>query len=160
MSGSRMFMIVLILFALLFAAGVGAGLRQNDSQPDPHSFSPPNWSATLSDWLSPKLSLNTLQAVQGTCLKAAQNLFTLTAGSRCVLNVPSSSQQYRRAKLHLVSGTSISVAYSAPPSQDPNLAKQRLSWPGADPQSFVALPGGGTLTISCASGAACELQAQ
>lgn len=160
MSASRLFLITLVIFALLFAAAVGIGARQNDYQPEARSVSPPNWTSALSDWFSPKLSLSTLQIVQGTCLRAAQSEFVVGPGSSCTLQVPSSGQQYRRAKLHLAGGVSVTVAYNASANQDPNLSKQQLIWPGKDPQSLVALSGVGTLTISCGSGATCQLQAQ
>ena len=159
MSGARIFLIVLVAFALLFAGGVIIGLRQNDSQANTHTFSPPNWTNVLSDWLSPKLDLNTLQTVQGTCLQAARKMFVLAPGSNCTLRVPASRERYRRAKLHLVQGSPVTVVYNAS-SGAPNLSKQQLSWPGKDPQSLVVEAVVGTVTIACGPGAACELQLQ
>ena len=65
MTGSKIFIVVLIIFALLFVGGVGIGLHQNDAQPDPHNYSPPGWTNALSDWLSPSLDLKTVRAVTG-----------------------------------------------------------------------------------------------
>ncbi|HXJ93708.1 MAG TPA: hypothetical protein VMT20_12720 [Terriglobia bacterium] len=160
MTGSRVFLGVLLVFALLYALGLAVGLRQNDSQPDPHNVSPPAWLDSLSGWLSPSLDLNTVQTVQGTCLQVAQKTFTLPERSSCTLHIPSSTQKYRKAKLHLVAGTSATLTYNSTTNDDPNLSKQQLSWPGKDPQSLVAQSAGGTLTLSCGSGATCQLQMQ
>jgi hypothetical protein len=158
MTASRLFIAVLILVALLFVVGIGIGLRQNDAQPDPHNFSPPDWSNSLSDWLSPSLDLKTVQTVAGTCLQVGTKTFDLAAGSNCKLQVPSARQKYRKAKLHLLTGAAVKVVYTSPPNEDPNLSKQELSWPGKDPQSLLVLEGGGNLNLSCGAGAACQLQ--
>jgi len=158
MTGSKIFIVVLIIFALLFVAGVGIGLHQKDAQPDPQNYSPPGWTNALSDWLSPSLDLKTVRAVTGVCLQPAQKTFALAAGSSCVLQVPSASQKYRKLKLHLVTGNSATLAYNSPPGEDPNLSKQQLSWPGKDPQSLLILAAGGSLVLTCGSRAPCQLQ--
>jgi len=158
MTASKLFIAVLVLIAVLFIVGIGIGLRQNDAQPDPRNFSPPDWTNSLSDWLSPSLDLKTVQTVTGTCLQVGAKTFTLAAGSNCKLQVPSAGQTYRKVKLHLVTGTSVKAVYTAPPNGDPNLSQQQLSWPGKDPQSLLVLAGGGSLSLSCGAGAACQLQ--
>jgi hypothetical protein len=158
MTPSRLFIAVLIFVAVLFIVGIGIGLRQNDAQPDPHNFSPPDWSNSLSDWLSPSLDLKTVQTVAGNCVQVGSKTFTLAAGSNCRLQVPSAGQKYRKAKLHLVTGASIKVVYTSPSNEDPNLSQQELSWPGKDAQSLLVLERGGSLNLSCGAGAPCQLQ--
>jgi hypothetical protein len=157
MTGPRIFLVVLALFAVLFIVGLSMGLRQNDSPPDPHNLNPPDWTNSLSDWFSPTLDLNT---VQGACVQAAPKTFAVASGSSCKLQVPSSTQKYRKAKLHLIAGASVNLTYKSPTTDDPNLSQQELSWPGKDPQSLVVLAGGGTVTISCSAQAPCQLQEQ
>ena len=158
---SKIFLGVLVLFAILFVVGLGSGLYQNDAQPDPQSVSVPNWTSSLSDWLSPSLDPTTLQAAPATCLEAAPKILSVPAGASCKLQVPSSTQKYRKLKLHLVVGAGVSAAYKpASSSDDPNLSKQQLSWPGKDPQSLIALADGGIIAISCGGQAACQLQIQ
>jgi len=167
MTASKLFIAVLVLIAVLFIVGIGIGLRQNDAQPDPHNFSPPDWTNSLSDWLSPSLDLKTVQTVTGTCLQVGAKTFTLAAGANCKMQVPSAGQTYRKVKLHLVTGTSVKVVYTAPPNGDPNLSQQQLSWQASsqppstaskDPQSLLVLAGGGSLSLSCGAGTACQLQ--
>lgn len=158
---SKIFMGVLVLFAILFVVGLGSGLHQNDAQPDPQNVTLPNWTNLLSGLFSPSLDPTTLQAAPGTCLEGAQKVFSVAAGASCKLQVPSSTHKYRKLKLHLGTGTGVSVAYhSASGSDDPNLSKQQLTWPGKDPQSLVALADGGVITITCSGQVACQLQIQ
>ena len=160
MTGPRIFIIILVLLAVLFIVVMGIGLRQNDAQPDAHNFSPPDWTSSLGDWLSPSLDLTTVQVAAGACLQAVQKTFTLAPGSNCKLQAPAASQKYRKVKLHRVAGASVTVSYRSPTDDDPNLSKQDLSWPGKDPQSLLVLTGGGSITLSCGSGASCLLQVQ
>jgi len=160
MTGPRIFIIILVVLGVLFFVGLGIGLNQNDSQPDVNNFSPPSWTSSLGDWLSPSLDLTTVQVVEGTCLEAAQKTFALAPHSNCHLQVPAASQQYRKLKLHLVSGNSITVNYNSPTDSDPNLSKQDLAWPGKDPQTLLVLSGGGSIVLSCGSGPSCMLQVQ
>jgi hypothetical protein len=160
MTASKVFIIVLILIAVLFVAGIGIGFHQNDSQPDPHNFTAPNWTNMLSDWLSPSLDLTTLTPVTGSCIQPAQKMFMLSPGTSCVLRVPSVKQNYRKLKLHLITGGSATLSYASPPGTDGDLSKQQLTWPGKDPQSLLALAAGGKLTLTCGSAPPCQLQAQ
>lgn len=156
MTASRLFFVVLILVAVLFIISMGIGLRQNDSPPDRNNVNPPSWADSISDWLSPSLDLKTVQAA---CIQASQKMITLPRGSNCTLQIPASSDKYRKARLHLLSGGPLTLNYESPTS-DPNLSHQQLNWPGKDPQTLVALAGGGSVVISCGSGAACQLQVQ
>jgi len=160
MTGPRIFIIVLVLLGVLFIVGLGMGLRQNDAQPNANNVSPPNWTSTLGDWLSPSLDLTTVQLTAGACLQAAQKSFTLAAGSDCQLQVPAANKKYRKLKLHLVTGASVKVNYTAPTNTDPNLSKQDLSWPGKDPQTLLVLAGGGSIVLSCGKGTSCLLETQ
>jgi hypothetical protein len=159
MTGPKFFIIILVLLAVLFIVGVGIGLRQNDAQPDARNFSPPDWTSSLGDWLSPSLDLTTVQTVAGACLQAAQKTFTLAANSNCKLQVPAASKKYRKVKLHLVTGASVDVSYSSP-TNDPNLKQKDLVWPGKDPQTLLVLAGGGSIVLSCGSATSCMLQVQ
>jgi hypothetical protein len=156
LTSSRIFIVVLILFAILFAISMGLGFRQNDSMPAANNVNPPGWISSISEWLSPTLDLKT---VQGPCIEPAQKMITLKPGSTCTLQIPSSTDKYRKAQLHLVSGSSLALNYQSS-TNDPNLSHQQLSWPGKDPQSLVVLAGGGSVAISCGSAAPCQLQAQ
>jgi hypothetical protein len=160
MTASRVFIVALILAAILFVVGVGIGFHQNEGQPEPRDYSPPGWAIMLSDWLSPGLDLKVLVPLAGSCGQPSRSTFTLAAGAHCILQVPSAKQNYRKLKLHLVTGKFVRVVYTAPPGTDGNLSTQQLAWPGKDPQSLLALAAGGTLSLTCSSGPPCQLQAE
>jgi hypothetical protein len=156
LTSSRLFIVILIVFAILFIISMGMGFRQNDSTPAASSVNAPGWIASVSQWLSPGLDLKT---VQGPCIQATQKVIALAPGSNCTLQITSSTNQYRKAQLKLVSGSSLVLDYQSS-TNDPNLSHQQLSWPGKNPQSLVVLEGGGSAGISCGSGAPCQLQVQ
>jgi hypothetical protein len=168
MSGQRIALIVLIVIASLFAAGIGAGVknRRQDQSIDEKSarnYSPPAWIDRFGELLAP-LSLGLKPEEMrapgaGFALKGAT---IVVEQSPVTFNLAPSDEKFRKATFLLKSGAGLKIDYEASDTDAGELRRQ--VWPAEkdDPNraSLVILKSGGRLKMSCDLKPPCVVELQ
>lgn len=146
MSASKIAIIVLILFAVLFVVGVVAGTRGGDSSAAFDDF-PPSWLDGIGNAFSPKVDF---AAITGSCIDQQAKAFVVKPNSNCRIALPAHSDDSQNLKMALIAGSRITGQYKAPQSQE-TLAEQKVELgTGKRTEVTVAvLPEGGTLSLKC-----------
>ena len=155
MSGQRIVLIVLIALAVLYAAGVGLGLRGGVSG------GRIGWVEGLSTALTPRLDFEKLT---GPCVDRQANSFVIPPESPCEVSIPSFKSGTRKMSLRLTAGTQIKGRYGAPAEHEKidkndESANQTVSIQPDKEVSLVILKEGGVLLLTCDNKAKAPCQA-
>jgi hypothetical protein len=156
MNGTKIVLIVLVLFAVLFFTGLGLGLRGEGSD-----LVNVDWIETLSGALTPRLDFD---ALQGPCLDRSAKAFALDRQASCQISIPSASRGTRRVTFSLTEGRRVAIRYQAPSPHEKiddndETANQVVSLEPATNLAVVILKEGGTLALTCdaAENARCRI---
>jgi hypothetical protein len=146
MTGPRIVVIVLVLFAVLFFTGLGLGMRGEGT-----GLADIDWIETLSGALTPRLDFD---ALQGPCVDRAAQALTLERQAACEVSIPSVSRGTRRMALTLRQGQRVEVRYQAPPAHEKiddsdEMANQVVSLESGRDLAVAILKEGGSLTLTC-----------
>jgi hypothetical protein len=145
MTGPKLVLVVLVLFAVLFIAGLGLGLRGEGS-----GLANVDWIETLSGALTPHVDVD---ALQGPCLDPAAKGVALERRATCQVSIPSAAAGTRRIALTLSEGRRVEVRYQAPPTHDridnnDEMANQVVALESGKTPALVILKEGGSLTFT------------
>jgi hypothetical protein len=145
MSGTKIFIVLLVLIAIVFVVGIGLGATRNDNQ----TFQKPVWVNGLGGALAKQqpLALTDLSPTSTSCLQ--QERFVVPVGSPCTFAIKQSSFALRVVMLQLIQGTSATVSLA----QEQSLTVQQFL-PLVDPKKkddLKVYPGKahGMLIITC-----------
>lgn len=147
MTPAKAAIVVLVLFAILFAVGIGSGMREDGA-----AISVPDWVGNLSSAFSPRVDFSSL-TLSGECTAQAGSAFVLKSGAICVVSIPPDETATRSLKLELVEGV-VEVIYDAPngegrPSNEDKLEFRTLRKGKRESLTVAVLAGGGELTLTC-----------
>ena len=146
MSASKIAIIVLILFAILFVVGVVAGTGNGDPSAALDDF-PPSWLDGIGNAFSPKVDF---AAITGSCIDQQAKAFVLKPGTDCKIALPAHSDDSQNLKMALTGGTKVTGQYKAPKSQETHAEQKVELQTGKRTEVTVAvLPEGGTLSLKC-----------
>jgi hypothetical protein len=159
MTAPRVAVVVLVLIAVLFFAGMGLGLRGEESGP-----ANLDWIESLSGALTRGLDFDSLKS---SCIDPAAEAFVLERKSTCQVSIPSTSRGTRRLALTLTEGLGVTGRFTAPAEhekidEEDQAADQEVTLePGKD-FAIVILKEGGTLSLTCdaAEKARCRVEAE
>jgi hypothetical protein len=145
-TGTKVVLVVLVAFAVLFYTGLGLGLMGEGSGP-----AHVDWIATISGALTPRLDFN---ALQGSCTDRAAKAFVLERQAACQVSIPGASRGTRRITLSLIEGTRVEGRYQAPSQHEKideqdETADQRVSLERDKSLAIVILKEGGSLSLTC-----------
>jgi hypothetical protein len=145
-TGTKVVLVVLVAFAVLFYTGIGLGLMGEGSGP-----AKTDWIATISGALTPRLDFN---ALQGSCIDRSARAFTLERKAACQVSIPSASRGTRRITLSLTEGERVEGRYRAPAQhekidEDDETADQVVSLEPGKSLAVVILKEGGSLSLTC-----------
>jgi hypothetical protein len=156
MSGQRIVLLMLIVLAVLYAAGASMGLRGGARSGGI------GWVEDLSGALTPRMDL---EKMQGACLDRQASSFVVLADKPCLVRIQSIKSGTRKMALRLTAGVRIKGQYTAPAAhekidKDDESARQTLSLEPGQKISLVILKEGGNLSLSCegAEGKPCRAE--
>ena len=165
---SKIAIVVLIVFALLFFSGVGMNLvpKQRDSidSRDKYEKAGGGWETTLGEWMAPftpsldvsKLLNNNRASCKSRAYQNIHKVILLSkANKRCTINIPRlSDEEYSKGKLSLVdSGAKVTVRYlpngDSSGEEPETIILKPVKSTSFKATSFVVLERGGKLIVEC-----------
>ncbi|MBI3943402.1 MAG: hypothetical protein HY326_10355 [Chloroflexi bacterium] len=161
MSGTKLFIVILVIVAVLFMVGIGAGVTQSSSGKVDSAIG--RLQPLLEGALKSPLPLEDLQVVPGSPAACLQGRAILVAGGgTCSFTIHAAegflAPPVRTLMLHLTAGSAVDVRLG---QQDAITAKERLT-AGDAPKEVDVFKNGGALSITCPAlgGNACRLELQ
>jgi hypothetical protein len=165
---TKIAIVVLIVFALLFFSGVGMNLvpKQRDSidSRDEYEKADGGWEKTLGEWMAPftpsldvsKLLHNNRVSCKSRAYQNIHKVILLSkANDSCTIKIPRlRNEEYSKGKLSLVdSGATVTVRYlpngDSSDEEPEAIILVPIKAPSFKPTSFVVLEKGGTLIVEC-----------
>lgn len=138
----KLFIVVLVLLALLFALGMAWGLRGRDQEASE------SWTATLQD-LFPGPARLRPQTVSAACRRGSQ--FVVGPGATCVAQVRGDRAPVRRARLRLVKGLRATAEWR-PAGEAATFPGRLVLAPGATKDVTIQDSGGALLLVCVSAG--------
>lgn len=161
MNGTKLFIVLLVIVAMLFAVGVGAGVTQGSGAKVDGAIG--RLQPLLEGALKSLLPLEDLQVAPGSPAACLQGrVMLVAAGGSCSFMIRAAegflAPPVRTLKLHLAVGSAADVRLG---QQDAMTAKVSLT-AGAATKELDVFKNGGALSITCLAlgGNACRLELQ
>lgn len=108
---SKLVIVGLIVVAVLFFIGLGAGLALNDGgEPEPSEYKPDAWIDVMAGLLAPFGPVLDVNRLESNCQRSAKTFLLTKTSSSCKIRIPPADERYRKATLRVNEGVELRVA--------------------------------------------------